>query len=105
MRELAELQTNPPEGIRVTTSEDNMLDVSGIIQGPGAFRLGSPAPDCSPACVFGSMISEGTPYAGGYFTVKFKFTEQFPAAPPKCTHLLPAHGNEADSMFDRLVRD
>jgi ubiquitin-protein ligase len=28
--------------------------------------------------------SEGTPYAGGYFRVKFKFTEEFPAAPPKC---------------------
>ena len=35
MRELAELQTNPPEGIRIITSEDNMLDVTGIIQGPG----------------------------------------------------------------------
>jgi len=38
-----------------------MLDVTGIIQGP-----------------------ESTPYAGGYFKVKFKFTEEFPAAPPKC---------------------
>ena len=28
---------------------------------------------------------EGTPYAGGYFRVKFKFTDEFPAAPPKCT--------------------
>ena len=28
---------------------------------------------------------EGTPYWGGYFKVKFKFTEEFPAAPPKCT--------------------
>lgn len=27
---------------------------------------------------------EGTPYAGGYFRVKFRFTEEFPAAPPKC---------------------
>lgn len=35
MRELAELQNNPPEGIRVVTSEDNMLDVTGIIEGPG----------------------------------------------------------------------
>ncbi|KAI0075171.1 hypothetical protein K474DRAFT_1676569 [Panus rudis PR-1116 ss-1] len=61
MKELAELQTNPPEGIRVVTNEENMLDVTGIIQGP-----------------------EGTPYAGGYFRVKFKFTEEFPAAPPKC---------------------
>ncbi|THH17035.1 hypothetical protein EW146_g3707 [Bondarzewia mesenterica] len=61
MRELTELRTNPPEGIRVVTNEDNMLDVTGIIQGP-----------------------EGTPYSGGYFRVKFKFTEEFPAAPPKC---------------------
>lgn len=36
MRELNELQTNPPEGIRVSTAEENMLDVTGIIQGPGA---------------------------------------------------------------------
>ncbi|TFY80742.1 hypothetical protein EWM64_g3272, partial [Hericium alpestre] len=61
MRELAELRSNPPEGVRVVTNEDNMLDVTGIIEGP-----------------------EGTPYAGGYFKVKFKFTEEFPAAPPKC---------------------
>jgi len=61
MRELTELRTNPPEGIRAVTSDDNMLDVTGILQGP-----------------------EGTPYAGGYFRVKFRFTEEFPAAPPKC---------------------
>jgi len=61
MRELSELKNSPPEGIRVITSDDNMLDVTGIIEGP-----------------------EGTPYAGGYFRVKFKFTEEFPAAPPKC---------------------
>ncbi|KAI0798187.1 ubiquitin-conjugating enzyme/RWD-like protein [Abortiporus biennis] len=61
MRELSELQNSPPEGIRVVVNEDNMLDVTGIIEGP-----------------------EGTPYAGGYFRVKFKFTEEFPAAPPKC---------------------
>lgn len=35
MKEIAELQTSPPEGIRIQTSEDNMLDVTGIIQGPG----------------------------------------------------------------------
>jgi len=61
MRELSELEKNPPEGIRVQTSEEDMLDVTGIIEGP-----------------------DGTPYAGGYFRVKFKFTEEFPAAPPKC---------------------
>ena len=35
MRELNELKKNPPEGIRVSTSEENMLDVTGIIEGPG----------------------------------------------------------------------
>ncbi|KAF5329744.1 hypothetical protein D9619_009176 [Psilocybe cf. subviscida] len=61
MRELSELENNPPEGIRIQTNEEDMLDVTGIIEGP-----------------------EGTPYAGGYFRVKFKFTNEFPAAPPKC---------------------
>ncbi|RPD52586.1 hypothetical protein L227DRAFT_536960 [Lentinus tigrinus ALCF2SS1-6] len=61
MRELNELRTNPPDGIRVVVNEDNMLDVTGIVEGP-----------------------EGTPYAGGYFRVRFNFTEEFPAAPPKC---------------------
>ncbi|KAI0270416.1 ubiquitin-conjugating enzyme/RWD-like protein [Gloeopeniophorella convolvens] len=61
MRELKELRTTPSEGIRVQISEESVLDVVGIIQGP-----------------------EGTPYEGGYFRVKFEFTEEFPAAPPKC---------------------
>jgi hypothetical protein len=37
MRELKELRTSPPEGIRVQLSEESALDVVGIIQGPGAF--------------------------------------------------------------------
>jgi len=61
MREISELKNSPPEGIRIVTSDENILDVTGIIEGP-----------------------EGTPYAGGYFRVRFKFTEEFPAAPPKC---------------------
>ncbi|KAG6902653.1 hypothetical protein C0995_013778, partial [Termitomyces sp. Mi166 len=61
MREITELKKSPPEGIRIQTNEEDMLDITGVIQGP-----------------------ESTPYAGGYFKVKFKFTEEFPAAPPKC---------------------
>ncbi|KAI0293187.1 ubiquitin-conjugating enzyme/RWD-like protein [Multifurca ochricompacta] len=61
MRELKELRTEPPEGIRVQLSEESILDVVGIIEGP-----------------------EGTPYQGGYFRVKFEFTEEFPATPPRC---------------------
>ncbi|KAG2005772.1 ubiquitin-conjugating enzyme E2, variant 2 [Coprinopsis cinerea AmutBmut pab1-1] len=61
MREINEMRKNPPEGIRLQVNEDDMLDVTGIIEGP-----------------------EGTPYAGGYFKVRFIFTEEFPATPPKC---------------------
>jgi ubiquitin-conjugating enzyme E2 S len=38
MRELSELKKSPPEGIRIQTSEEDMLDVTGIIQGPGELR-------------------------------------------------------------------
>ena len=61
MREINQMTTSPPEGIRLQVNEDDMLDVTGIIEGP-----------------------EETPYAGGYFKVRFVFTEEFPAAPPKC---------------------
>lgn len=61
VREIRQLQTEPPEGIRISTDDEDILDVTGIIQGPA-----------------------GTPYEGGYFRVRFKFTEEFPAAPPKC---------------------
>ena len=36
-----ELKNSPPEGIRVVTSEDNMLDVTGIIEGPGEYIVHS----------------------------------------------------------------
>ena len=39
MRELNELEKNPPEGIRVQTSDEDMLDVTGIIEGPGALFI------------------------------------------------------------------
>lgn len=35
MREISELKNSPPEGIRIITSEENILDVTGIIEGPG----------------------------------------------------------------------
>jgi ubiquitin-conjugating enzyme E2 S len=78
MREITQLKNSPPEGIRVQTSEDNMLDLTGIIEGPGEHTHASTETRAD------QDISEGTPYAGGYFKVKFSFTEEFPAAPPKC---------------------
>jgi ubiquitin-conjugating enzyme E2 S len=39
MRELKELRTSPPEGIRVQLSEESVLDLVGIVEGPGmSFR-------------------------------------------------------------------
>jgi ubiquitin-conjugating enzyme E2 S len=85
IREINELKKCPPEGIRIQTSEEDILDVTGIIEGPGECANGASRVDAfllnSVADQYGS---EGTPYAGGYFRVKFLFTEEFPAAPPKC---------------------
>jgi len=80
MRELADLKKNPPEGIRLQANEQDMLDLTAIIEGPGMFTV-------TPTLSRTHHNIEGTPYAGGYFRVKFKFTEEFPAAPPKCTLL------------------
>lgn len=35
MRELKDLEKNPPEGIRIQTNDEDMLDVTGIVEGPG----------------------------------------------------------------------
>lgn len=102
MREINELRHNPPEGIRIQTNEEDMLDVTGVIEGPGTWcficsspsgsslarqvtKLGRVGCDCIPtAHLTDAFFVEGTPYAGGYFKVRFSFTEQFPNAPPKC---------------------
>jgi len=36
MREIIQLRSEPPEGIRIICDEENMLDVTGIIAGPGS---------------------------------------------------------------------
>lgn len=47
--------------------------------------------------------AEGTPYADGYFRVKFKFTDEFPTAPPKCECSFLLLHTSADNTLDRLV--
>ncbi|KAH7325515.1 ubiquitin-conjugating enzyme/RWD-like protein [Rhizoctonia solani] len=59
VKEIQQLRAEPPEGIRVVPSEENMLDVTGIVAGP-----------------------EGTPFAGGYFHIHFSFPPTYPASPP-----------------------
>ena len=36
-KELAELEKNPPEGIRVTLNDSDITDIHAIIDGPGLF--------------------------------------------------------------------
>jgi hypothetical protein len=43
MREVATLRTTPPDGLRIVTSEEDMLDIVGIIAGPGEHIAGLPA--------------------------------------------------------------
>ena len=85
MRELKELRTSPPEGIRVQLSEESVLDLVGIIEGPGK----SLQDEAFKPTLYRRAFAEGTPYQGGYFRVKFEFTDEFPVAPPRCTAYLP----------------
>ena len=39
MRELADLKKNPPEGIRLQANEQDMLDLTAIIEGPGMLTV------------------------------------------------------------------
>ena len=91
-REIMQLRQDPPEGIRISVNEENILDFTGILEGPGSCAW------CFGTCTCWQAISRpivyanltikphlaGTPYEGGYFRVKFNFTDEFPAAPPKC---------------------
>ncbi len=84
-RELASLTRSPPEGVRVRFDEDNLLgSVEGLIEGPGTSALAELRGDlgCYPhAC----HCLAGTPYAGGYFKVRFDIVDvDFPNMPPKC---------------------
>lgn len=80
MREMATMRSTPPDGIRITTNEEDILDFCGIVQGPGMWSGTRRILALSDM----SLFIEGTPYEGGYFRIGFKFTEEFPAAPPKC---------------------
>ncbi|XP_077868978.1 ubiquitin-conjugating enzyme E2 S-like isoform X2 [Saccoglossus kowalevskii] len=59
-KEISELSSNPPEGIKVYPNEEDITDIQATIEGPG-----------------------GTPYAGGLFRVKLVLGKGFPSVPPK----------------------
>ncbi|XP_046352236.1 ubiquitin-conjugating enzyme E2 S-like [Haliotis rubra] len=63
-KELSDLATKPPEGIKVFLNEEDITDIKAIIEGPA-----------------------GTPYAGGVFRMKLVLGKNFPSEPPKAYFL------------------
>ncbi|EFX88169.1 hypothetical protein DAPPUDRAFT_305549 [Daphnia pulex] len=59
-KELQQLISDPPEGIKVILNEEDISDIQAIIDGPA-----------------------GTPYASGHFRVKLVLGKDFPSGPPK----------------------
>lgn len=59
-KELQQLISEPPEGIKVILNEEDISDIQAIIDGPA-----------------------GTPYANGHFRVKLVLGKEFPNIPPK----------------------
>ncbi|XP_046736063.1 ubiquitin-conjugating enzyme E2 S [Diprion similis] len=64
VKEMNDLSTQPPEGIRVIINEEDVTDIQAVIEGPA-----------------------GTPYAGGFFRVKLALGKDFPQGPPKAFFL------------------
>jgi len=63
-KEIGSLCRNPPEGIKLFMSDEDVTDIQAIIDGPG-----------------------GTPYAGGTFRMKLVLGNNFPSEPPKAFFL------------------
>lgn len=59
-KQLSDLVSDPPEGIRVLISEEDITNFTCLIDGPA-----------------------GTPYFGGRFTIRCVLSKDFPVSPPK----------------------
>ena len=80
-KELQQLISEPPEGIKVILNEEDISDIQAIIDGPGTRHF-----------IFKALTlllmnyltsSAGTPYANGHFKVKLVLGKDFPSGPPK----------------------
>ncbi|CAG2053815.1 unnamed protein product [Timema podura] len=60
VKEMTDLVTHPPEGIKVSINDEDVTDIQAYIDGPA-----------------------GTPYTGGVFRVKLALSKDFPQTPPK----------------------
>ena len=84
MKEISDLLSNPPEGIKLVQNEEDVTDVQAIIDGPGLFTFHSTVISFCILTVFLlTSLSAGTPYEGGFFRIKLKLSPDFPASPPK----------------------
>lgn len=64
VKEMQELVSQPPEGIKVNINDDDVTDIQAFIDGPA-----------------------GTPYASGMFKIKLVLGKDFPQGPPKAFFL------------------
>ncbi|EQC35218.1 ubiquitin-conjugating enzyme E2 S [Saprolegnia diclina VS20] len=84
-KEVRQLATNPPEGIRLL-EQDSLAEIHVELRGP-----------------------EETPYVGGFFEVKLLLTDGFPTTPPKGVFLTkifhPNIASNGDICVNTLKRD
>ncbi|KAL4616704.1 ubiquitin-conjugating enzyme E2 S [Arapaima gigas] len=85
-KEVTALAADPPEGIKVYPSEEDITELHTAIEGP-----------------------EGTPFAGGVFRMRLVLGKDFPAAPPKGYFLTkifhPNVGHKGEICVNVLKRD
>uniref|UniRef100_A0A674MWY3 Ubiquitin-conjugating enzyme E2S n=1 Tax=Takifugu rubripes TaxID=31033 RepID=A0A674MWY3_TAKRU len=85
-KEVSALAADPPEGIKVYPSEEDITELHTSIEGP-----------------------EGTPFAGGIFRMRLVLGKDFPAVPPKGYFLTkifhPNVGHKGEICVNVLKRD
>ncbi|XP_007550067.1 ubiquitin-conjugating enzyme E2 S [Poecilia latipinna] len=85
-KEVSALAADPPEGIKIYPSEEDITELHTSIEGP-----------------------EGTPFAGGIFRMRLVLGKDFPAVPPKGYFLTkifhPNVGHKGEICVNVLKRD
>lgn len=85
-KEVSALAADPPEGIKIYPSEEDITELQTAIEGP-----------------------EGTPYAGGVFRMRLVLGKDFPAVPPRGYFLTkifhPNVGHKGEICVNVLKRD
>uniref|UniRef100_A0AAQ4RHV8 E2 ubiquitin-conjugating enzyme n=1 Tax=Gasterosteus aculeatus aculeatus TaxID=481459 RepID=A0AAQ4RHV8_GASAC len=85
-KEISALAADPPEGIKIYPSDEDITELHTAIEGP-----------------------EGTPFAGGVFRMRLVLGKDFPAVPPKGYFLTkifhPNVGHKGEICVNVLKRD